>query len=135
MYNLYNKPKSNLIYLASPYSAFEGGRAQAAITVTRKAASLMKEGYKVFCPIAHSHFIEDISFLYGDWTDREDGDFWLEQDFAVLQHCAELWVYMMPGWDTSYGVGKEIEFANKNNIKVKYIEYEAVRTDREAKAA
>lgn len=135
MYNLYNKPKSSLIYLASPYSAYEHGRMAAAQDVSRKAAELMQQGYHIFCPIAHSHYIEHTALVYKDWDERGSGPFWLEQDFAVLQHCAELWVYMMPGWDTSYGVGKEIEFANKNNIKVKYIEYEAVRTDREAKAA
>lgn len=122
---------TKLIYLASPYTAYEHGRDRAFVEVSLLASRLMDAGVNVFCPIAHSHSIEELAMQFGDWDKRGSGPFWLKQDFAVLQHCDELWVYKMPGWDTSYGVGKEIEFANNNNIRIKYIEYEAVRTDRE----
>jgi len=107
-----------LIYLASPYSRFKYGTISACDTVTAKAAELMLKGHKIFCPITHSHYIEK------SMPARQDGDWWLEQDFAVLRHCDELWVYKMPGWEDSYGVAEEIKFANKNNIEVKYIPYE-----------
>jgi len=110
---------SNLIYLASPYSKFPGGREEAFNTICKKAAQLMEQGHLIFCPIAHSHPIEDIGM-----TKIHDGDFWLKQDFAVLAACKELWVYKMPSWEDSYGVAKEIEFANKNNITVKFIDYD-----------
>jgi hypothetical protein len=111
---------SKLIYLASPYSKYPGGRNAAFVVACDKAAELMLQGTKVFCPIAHSHPIEDIGM---DGV-IQDGDFWLSQDFAVLSRCDELWVYKMPGWDVSYGVGKEIDFAVENGIPIKYLEYE-----------
>lgn len=110
--------RTKLIYLASPYSKYPYGRNAAYEAVTRKAAQLMLEGHLVFAPIPHSHAIEQFM------PEIKDGDFWLKQDFAVLAACKELWVYKMPGWDESYGVQKEIEFANNNKIKVKYLDYE-----------
>lgn len=131
MYPLYNKVKPELVYLASPYSKYSRGVNHAFKEVSKKAAELMVQGYNIFCPIAHSHAVEGVGMAYGVFHDRKDGDFWLKQDFAVLANCSKLLVYKMPGWDTSYGVGKEIEFAKNNNIPVEYLEYEAVRTNRE----
>jgi hypothetical protein len=107
-----------LIYLASPYSKFPGGRESANNIVSAKAASLMLKGYPIFCPIAHSHAIE----LWMD--DTKDGDFWLKQDFAVLENCTEMWVYKMPGWDQSDGVRREIEFAKQHHIPIEYLDFD-----------
>jgi len=114
------------IYLASPYSVKQKvSETQAAIIRKRRfekvckyAAKLMKEGELVFCPIAHSHPIEVI----GMPGEVNDGDFWLKQDFAVLQFCKELRVLMMDGWEQSSGVQREIEFAHQLNIPVSYVE-------------
>ena len=112
-----------LIYLASPYSKYPNGKVEAFTQACLKAGVLMLEGYEVFCPIAHSHSIEE----YMD--EVHDGDFWLKQDFAVLQHCDELWVYKMPGWGVSEGVAREVMFARDHSIPVKYIEYDPVTVD------
>ena len=110
---------SNLIYLASPYSIGEGTRKDRFTIVCKKAAELMNKGHAIFCPIAHSHAIEEEGM-----STIQDGHFWLQQDFAVLSKCSELWVYKMPMWEQSKGVFAEIAFAHYNNIPVKYIEYE-----------
>lgn len=110
----------SLIYLASPYSKYPEGRQKAYELVCKKAAKLMLEGHTIFCPIAHSHPIEE----FGMGGKIQEGDFWLNQDFAVLYNCVELWVYKMPGWDNSYGVAKEIEFAKKLRMIIKYLEWE-----------
>ena len=106
-----------MIYLASPYSKYHGGKEKAFKLVVAKAAELMLEGYEVFCPIAHTHPIQDV---IGDM----DADWWLRQDFAVLKHCDELVVYKMPGWEDSYGVYREIGFAKVNYIPIRYIEFD-----------
>jgi hypothetical protein len=72
----------------------------------------------VFCPIAHSHSIETESDL-----PPQEGNWWLERDFPFLDACDELWVYMMSGWEKSYGVGREIEFANKMGIPITFLHY------------
>lgn len=108
-----------MIYLASPYTAPTAKeRERRFITVCKKAAELMQSGEEVFCPIAHSHPIEK----YG-MSERQSGDWWLKQDFAVLEHCKKLVVYMMPGWDKSYGIKREIDFAELMGIPVEYVEY------------
>ena len=77
----------------------------------------MEQGNLVFCPIAHSHPIETIGL-----PERKSGDWWLKQDFAVLEKCSKLLVYKMDGWEQSYGIAKEIEFAQQAGIPVEYIE-------------
>lgn len=107
-----------LIYLATPYSKYPGGREQAYKEACKKAAELMSH-VAVFCPIAHSHSIE----LEGMNGDIKNGDWWLKQDFEVLKRCDELWVYQMPGWEDSYGVTREIQFALNNFIPIKMLHY------------
>jgi hypothetical protein len=106
-----------LIYLATPYNGFKGTREEAYHLACLKAAELMEKGYTVFSPIAHSHSIEVESGM------SKNGKFWLKQDFGILAYCDELWVYKLPGWDTSYGVAEEIKFAKSYDIPVKEIEY------------
>lgn len=108
-----------LIYLATPYSHPEYEvKKERFKEASRMAAKLMEEGYKVFCPIAHSHPIE----VYG-MPEIKSGDWWLQQDFAILEHCDELVIYKMPGWDKSYGVNKEYDFAVAHGIPIRFIEY------------
>lgn len=108
---------SELIYLASPYSApTPRERTRRFKKVCKKAAELMEQGLTVFCPIAHSHAIETIGM-----DDLKDGDFWLKQDFAILENCSKIMVYMMPGWENSYGIRREIDFAETANIPIEFI--------------
>lgn len=109
-----------LIYLASPYSKYKDGPEAAFKAVCQKAAEVMSMGYDVFCPIAHSHPIEE----YGFFGEKGDHDFWLKQDFAILRKADELWVYMMPGWEKSYGVTKEIELAKARKIPIEYLYFD-----------
>jgi hypothetical protein len=119
-----------LVYLASPYShRYAYMRERRYEQVCKQAARLMEDGYLVFCPIAHSHPIEILGL-----PKRMSGDWWLKQDFAILQHCNEMHVYKIPGWDKSYGVKEEIKFAKKNNIPVKYIEYDDTATTNQSAA-
>jgi len=113
-------------YLASPYSVKNPiSVAQAAQLRERRykhvcklAALLMRQGHKIFCPIAHSHPIEVIGMA----GVIMDGDFSLEQDFALLKHASELIVFKMDGWEQSSGVAREIAFAEEHSIPIRYIE-------------
>lgn len=109
-----------LVYLCNPYTSYLGSRSEAFQRVCRMAAQIMMDdpNVSVFSPIAHSHSIEvesDLGVQSGDW--------WLERDYPILDKCDEVWVYKMPGWETSYGVGKEIIRAQRLGIPVKFIEY------------
>lgn len=107
-----------LVYLASPYSKYPKGREAAYREVCKKAAALMETGVDVFCPIAHSHSIEQEGM-----TEIHSGDFWLKQDFAILDKCDAVYVYMMDSWQDSYGVTKEIERAHRLSIPVIYLPF------------
>jgi len=108
----------DLVYLAQPYShpdpqVKEERYHQSCIA----AARLMGAGMAVFSPIAHSHSIE----VHG--MDKvESGDFWLQQDFAVLKHCKAMIILMLPGWNKSHGVAEETGFAKDHNIPIYLME-------------
>lgn len=120
-----------LCYLATVYSAGKNGaygsgdmgkasknlRTRRYKQACRKAAELMDEGYVVFSPIAHSHSVE----LNG-MKEVRDGDFWLDQDLAILRRCDRLVVYKMKDWEHSRGIAREVAYAQAHNIPIDYLE-------------
>ena len=90
------------IYLASPYSGTEAQQIERYEQVCQTAADIIRMGYIVFSPIAHSHGIAVHGGLNGDH------DTWKKQNLAWLEWCNEVWVVNMPGWDTSKGVKWEM---------------------------
>lgn len=109
-----------VIYLASPYSHKDPVvRLQRFQMACESAAKLMEEGKVVFSPIAHSHPIE----AYG-MGEIKDANFWLHQDFAILSRCDEMYVLMLDGWKESYGVNREIDFANERGMKITFKRFE-----------
>lgn len=124
-YFLEVNPEPGYSYLASPYSAKNVTSEKQAIvirarrykTVCKMAGKLMKEGHKIFCPIAHSHPIEVI----GMPGQVNDFDFWMKQDLPVLDKAKEVLVYQMSGWEESRGVTREIERARELGIPIRYI--------------
>ena len=124
----------NFSYLASPYTVKNPISLCQANTVKERrykrvikmAAELMEQGHLIFCPIAHSHSIETIGMKGKSY----DGEFWLPQDFAILQHAKELLVFMMDGWKESDGVQAEIDFAKSLNIPIRYLPNKAFESKR-----
>lgn len=125
-----------LTYLASPYSAkgydFHSPEAISIrdarfINACKVAAILMEDGYNIFAPIPHSDPIERYGITPRGIVPTHD--FWLKQDFAVLEHCGLLLVCTMHEWDKSYGISEEVKFAKKNNIPVKYVDQKGNITD------
>ncbi len=105
-----------MIYLASPYSHPDPVvRQERFDAVCQAAAQLMRRGVAVFSPISHSHGITRFG-LPTDWG------FWRQYDTAFLSACRQLWVLMLPGWDTSVGVTAEIQLAGQLNKPVRYLD-------------
>jgi nucleoside 2-deoxyribosyltransferase len=92
-------------YLASPYTNYPHGRANAAIDVASVAGELMKRGVVVFAPIVHGHAITEAVALPLDHA------FWMRQCHAPFLGCASLIVAKLDGWDSSKGVTMEIGWA------------------------
>lgn len=110
-----------LVYLASPYSVVgrypewqkKKIKQERFEKVCWAACKVMEMGHEVFCPIAHSHPIE----IYGKTP--SDEAFWLKQDFAILNHCDEMWIVTILGWEQSSGIKKEMQRARWHGIPVK----------------
>lgn len=107
-----------LIYLASPYShpspAIRQQRFEAACAA---AATLMKSGYLVFSPIAHSH---PIAKCLGRECEL-DFNLWLDLDKRILPICDILAILTIEGWQSSRGVRAEVEMARRQNRTVRYL--------------
>lgn len=84
--------------------------------MNKKAAELMDHGHIVFSPISHSHPISKHTK-----ADACDSQFWVRQDLALMPICDQVWIYTLPGYDTSKGIKREIQEAVLLRKKVKYV--------------
>lgn len=107
-----------LWYLASPYSLWHRGLEDAFEQACIAAAKLIRQGYFVFSPIAHSHPIA----VHGD-LDKLDHKLWLEQDERIMDAAAGLIVLRMPGWQHSKGVLSEIAYFERAKKPIRYFEW------------
>lgn len=96
------KGATGFLYLGSPYSKFHGGFDAAAFEVSTAAATLMAEGFKIYAPIAHGHFVCKHGELPHTW------EFWKEQCQPMIDAAAALIVLQMEGWEDSVGLTYEI---------------------------
>ena len=105
------------IYLAIPYNhtniIVRWIRMRVATYFT---AMLMMRGFIVFSPITHSHHVN--KFVHKRFNNH---DFWLGQDFPILDWAHKLIIVKMIGWDKSYGIGKEIYQAKATNKHIQYL--------------
>jgi hypothetical protein len=109
-------PTKPLIYLASPYSHFLiRVERERHFAVLNCAARLIGEGNVVFSPIVHCHPIKELMRGCGDW------DTWKEYNKTFLDHCEEMIVLMLTGWEESVGVKAEIEYTKALNKPISYI--------------
>jgi len=84
--------------------------------VTKATAYWLIKGYNVFSPITHSHPLPKYIPARLDTHTM-----WLGLDFAWIDCCDELWVFMQDGWRDSYGVKKEIEYAKTKEMPIRYV--------------
>jgi len=110
--------KHKLIYLASPYSHPEESvredRFQAACEAS---GGLMKKGYRVFSPIAHTHPIAVKCDLPKGW------DYWEQYDRVMIEASSHLIVLMIDGWMDSKGVEAERRIAESLDMPVYFGTY------------
>jgi len=106
-----------LIYLANPYHSTEEimeERHRRLMEVLASCANTT-ENLVFYSPIAHWHETAKHHKLPTSFS------WWRERDFFMLRKCSALWVLPIEGWEDSYGVSQEIEFATDTNIPIFYI--------------
>lgn len=91
-------------YLATPYSKYALGLEQAFQDAARAAGLLIRNGVRVYSPIAHTH---PIAMAAG--IDPLCHAIWLPADLPMMQAAAGLLVLRMPGFTQSYGIREEIK--------------------------
>lgn len=107
--------QEGLWYLASPYSHPDATLRDRRFRAVARVAGHLAYDHKVrtFCPIAHSHPIEvELAGEITDWKAHQEGDkgykLWLEWDFLFLPVLRGAIVCCLPGWESSYGISKEV---------------------------
>lgn len=119
---------SQLVYLASPYSHPSPEVRQARYEAAcRATATLMRWGFHVFSPIAHSHG-PALYGLPGDW------EYWQAFDLAMLEKCDRFAVLRLDGWQESRGVEAELKRARELEMPMAFLDPEAM-CETAAKAA
>jgi len=125
--------KNKLIYLATPYSFIVKSK-EIGLTkpdyskqerevkqkrfeaVNEVAAKLIKKGFVVVSPISHSHSIAEQCDIDASF------ETWAQLDFALIARCDMVFVYCQKGWEDSQGIKNEINFANKAQLPVMFID-------------
>lgn len=101
------------IYLASPYTDPSPTMQESRYILACNACALLaRERIPVYAPIVHWR---EVSIL---WALPGDSDMWWDQNRVMIDHCAQMWVYTLPGWDRSKGVLQEVDYAKACNIQV-----------------
>lgn len=93
-----------LIYVGTPYTKYVGGIDQAFTDACKLTARLMREGLKVYSPIAHTHPLA----IHGG-LDPLDLSIWLPFDGAMIDKSDAMIVAMLADWETSTGIRHEIQ--------------------------
>ncbi len=100
------------IYLALPYSHSDPYIREVRYkTATSVAASLMKQGAIVFSPITYGHQLCQFGIDTGFET-------WSGIDYPMISWADELWLLELEGYDVSFGVNEELEYAMRQGIPV-----------------
>ena len=111
-------PSDGLWYLASPYShELPEVREERFHLACRASAGLMKRGWLIFSPIAHTHPIAQHGLPKG-W------DFWEKYDIQFLNACVGIIVLQIDGWEASKGIEGELRMMDAAGKAVRYMTLE-----------
>lgn len=114
-----------MVYIASPFSHKNFFVMCYRFYKITKIAALLYKKHKVcmFLPITQSGLMQVlVPSLGGSFAS------WKDVDLAAIDHCDEVWVVKMSGWDKSIGVIAEVEYARENNTIVRFINPDTLET-------
>lgn len=103
------------IYLATPYTRFDGGLGMAFEAAAAVAGDMVRRDLRVYSPIVHSHALCAKAGL-----DPLDWKFWMDQQVPFLLASDVLVVALLPGYFESAGVTQEIRQAEELGKPVIY---------------
>ena len=102
-----------MIYLASPYTDDDPNVVGARVEkTTAETARILIRGIHVFSPIVYG---AEMAAVVG-----KSFEHWKRFDLHMLDIAEELWVLMLPGWESSVGVQEEIDYAKNIGMHIIY---------------
>ena len=110
-------PLGEFWYVASPYSGYKGDLWEANRLACRTTAYLARYEVPAFSPIAHSH-----ALCQHYPVSPMDHGLWMGLDRPMMMAAYGCIVVTMPGWQTSKGVGEEIDYFENTGKPVLYIQ-------------
>lgn len=103
MIHLHDLRRFDLIYVGTPYTRYPAGIEAAFQDACKLTARLLREGLKVYSPIAHTHPIA----IHGG-IDPLDLGIWLPFDAAIMAKSDAMLIGKLAGYMESKGVQHEI---------------------------
>lgn len=101
-----------LVYLAVPYSHPEWGIRRARYEQAIEAVdALLKRGVMVMCGRV---LVEELR--------TEDPEALWPLFRTLIDHADEMWILALPGYSESRGIRRELEYALKQNKRVRYLD-------------
>ena len=106
-------------YLATPYSKYPAGIHDAFMLASKAAMEFIRQGIRVYSPIAHTHPIA----IFGR-HDPCDHKTWLALDRPFMNGAVGLVIVKMQSWEESAGIKMEIEEFKTVGKPIYYFECE-----------
>lgn len=114
--------KEDLYYFAHPYSVKDvnGKNIHSAEEANfnlccMRALELLKRGYMIYSPIAHTH---PIHIRDSDFLRINEYNLWMELDDLVIEKCKFKGLILAPGWELSLGCKHEYEKFKKKKLEI-----------------
>lgn len=107
-----------LAYVATTYTLHPAGIENAFIDASKAAAALLRKGFAVFSPVAHTHPIA----VYGG-INPLDHAIWLPFDEHMMKVADELFVIHMDGWEQSHGIAHEMKFFERAGKPIRHFSW------------
>ncbi len=113
-----------VVYLASPFShMFPEVETSRYHEINKIAANLHVLYPKIafILPITQSYVLNELEPRLGGAFEQ-----WEQRDLEFIKRSDELWIVTMVGWEHSFGVAAELEYAQTLGIPVKLINYKTL---------
>lgn len=114
-----------LIYVGTPYTRYHDGIEAAFQDACKLTARLLREGLRVYSPIAHTHPIA----IHGG-IDPLDLSVWLPFDAAIMAKSDAMLIGKLPGWLISTGVQHEMNVFSGAGKPIFAVDPETLRIEK-----
>jgi len=108
--------KGKLWYVGTPYSKYPLGLEMAFQHSSMLIGDLLRKGVTGYSPIVHTHPVA----IYSE-IDPYSHEIWMPFDKKMMEVTGGMLVAMMDGWETSKGIGMEIDEFESMGKRIVYM--------------